>query len=407
MNAIYTYTEIVTQLSEELKEPEWLLKCRLKALESLDKLKPAKIERLDYSNWHLWEVPLIENKVGNSQQKNNKKSCIDSEVLVLNFKEAILEYEELFKEIYKQTDLFQFDDFFNAFTTAFRTNGLFIYIPENIKVEQVIELAGLQEQLFEKVSNQQVLIYAAPNASVEIIESYVDRATEKPNNTNVFVQIIADAGASVQYSSLDLFSEETTAYIKRIGKTAKDARINWAVGAMSDGDVVEDVRVDLEGEGSVSDVKIVSLCHEEQVQGINVNIVNRAPNTMGNIFQHGVALDRSTIIFNGIGHILKGAKNSDAQQESRVLMLSDDARADANPILLIDEYEVQAGHAASVSRVDREQLYYLMSRGLEQTQAEKLMIRGFLSIVLSEISIKEVEHELIEAIERKLTYYGN
>jgi ABC-type transport system involved in Fe-S cluster assembly, permease component len=88
-------------------------------------------------------------------------------------------------------------------------------------------------------------------------------------------------------------------------------------------------------------------------------------------------------------------------------MLSDNARADANPILLIDEYEVQAGHAASVSRVDQEQLYYLMSRGLEQKQAEKLMIRGFLGIVLSEISIKEVRQELIDTIERKLAQYDN
>ena len=86
-------------------------------------------------------------------------------------------------------------------------------------------------------------------------------------------------------------------------------------------------------------------------------------------------------------------------------MLSDEARADANPILLIDEYEVQAGHAASVSRVDKDQLYYLMSRGIERTDAEKLIIGGFLGIVLSEISVKEVREEFIETINRKLANY--
>ena len=88
-------------------------------------------------------------------------------------------------------------------------------------------------------------------------------------------------------------------------------------------------------------------------------------------------------------------------------MLSDEARADANPILLIDEFEVQAGHAASVSRVDKEQLYYLMSRGLDQLQAEKLVILGFLGIVLKEISLPSVREQLIDRIERKLTHYGN
>ena len=87
-------------------------------------------------------------------------------------------------------------------------------------------------------------------------------------------------------------------------------------------------------------------------------------------------------------------------------MLSDKARADANPILLIDENEVQAGHAASISRVDQEQLYYLMSRGIDKNQAEKLIIHGFLGLVLSEISINTVRQELIDTIERKLVQYG-
>ena len=174
---------------------------------------------------------------------------------------------------------------------------------------------------------------------------------------------------------------------------------------MSEGDVIEDIQVHLEGQGSSSDVKTVVLSYQNQIQAVNASVTNIGSHTIGNIFQHGVALDASTVAFNGIGHILKDSKHSDAQQESRVLMLSDEARADANPILLIDEYEVQAGHAASVSRVDQDQLYYLMSRGLARTEAEKLIIGGFLGIVLSEISVKEVREEFIETIDRKLANY--
>src|SRR5699024_7395005 len=209
--------------------------------------------------------------------------------------------------------------------------------------------------------NRQVLIYAEANSSIEIIEKYLSTEKNKDGVANIHIQILADTGAKVQYSSLDQFDEKTKAFIRRTGKTERDAEINWALGAMNDGNVIEDVHVNLEGQGSVSDVKTVAITHDHQVQGINVNVTNIGKNTIGNIFQHGVALDASTLTFNGIGHILKNSKNSDAQQESRVLMLSDEARADANPILLIDEYEVQAGHAASISRVDEEQLYYLMS----------------------------------------------
>ena len=114
-------------------------------------------------------------------------------------------------------------------------------------------------------------------------------------------------------------------------------------------------------------------------------------------------MKKATLTFNGIGHIIKGAKGADAQQESRVLMLSDQARSDANPILLIDENDVTAGHAASIGQVDPEDMYYLMSRGLDKATAERLVVRGFLGSVIVEIPVKEVRDEMIATIEEKLS----
>ena len=112
--------------------------------------------------------------------------------------------------------------------------------------------------------------------------------------------------------------------------------------------------------------------------------------------------ESSTAIFNGIGKIEHGASKSNAEQESRVLMLSEKARGDANPILLIDEDDVTAGHAASVGRVDPVQLYYLMSRGITQKEAERLVIHGFLAPVVAELPIEGVKKQLVEVIERKV-----
>ncbi|WP_206207728.1 SufD family Fe-S cluster assembly protein, partial [Virgibacillus indicus] len=124
--------------------------------------------------------------------------------------------------------------------------------------------------------------------------------------------------------------------------------------------------------------------------------------THGHILQHGVMKEKATSIFNAIGKIEHGATRSNAEQESRVLMLSEKARGDANPILFIDEDDVTAGHAASVGRVDPMQLYYLMSRGITQTEAERLVIHGFLAPVVSKLPIASVREQLTKIIERKV-----
>src|SRR5699024_2037325 len=106
-----------------------------------------------------------------------------------------------------------------------------------------------------------------------------------------------------------------------------------------------------------------------------------------------------------IGDIKNGAAGSFANQESRVLMLSPKARGDANPILLIDEDDVEAGHAASVGRVDELQLYYLMSRGITRKEAERLIIHGFLEPVVDQLPVESVRNQLSALIERKIQYW--
>ncbi|MFV8786071.1 Fe-S cluster assembly protein SufD [Aerococcus urinaeequi] len=392
--------EIVEKISKTLNESDWFLNQRLSAYDSLKSLSKLEIERIDYSKWNLWNFP----------SENQKRESVNVKradgVHILDFQTAFTEYGAFFEGIYKRSSFVQREDVFNAFTLAYLTRGIFIYAPENVQVNEPIELDFIQNNEATTVSHQQVLVYAGKNASIEINEKY---ATDSKHKMSIqgHVDFIAEEGSLIQYFALGQLAKETTAYIRRTGKTEKDARILLALGAMNDGNVIEDIQIQLKGQGSSSDVKTVAISHGQQVQMINVGLTNIGLNTDGNIFQHGVVLEQSTLSFNGIGHIIRGSKYSNAQQESRVLMLSDEARADANPILLIDEFEVQAGHAASVSRVDKEQLYYLMSRGLDQLQAEKLVILGFLGIVLKEISLPSVREQLIDRIERKLTHYGN
>lgn len=113
-------------------------------------------------------------------------------------------------------------------------------------------------------------------------------------------------------------------------------------------------------------------------------------------------LESSTAIFNAIGKIERGGTKANSEQESRILMLSENSRGDANPILLIDEDDVTAGHAASVGRVDPLQMYYLTSRGLTEEEAKRLLIHGFLDPVVSQLPVDAVKQQLKQVIERKI-----
>lgn len=184
--------------------------------------------------------------------------------------------------------------------------------------------------------------------------------------------------------------------------TAADASIRWSLGLMNEGDQIIDNTTNLIGDRSSSELKSVVVGRGTQTINLTSRIVQYGKETDGYILKHGVMKENASSIFNGIGHIKHGGSGSSANQESRVLMLSENARGDANPILLIDEDDVEAGHAASVGRVDPEQLYYLMSRGISQSESERLVIHGFLDPVVRELPIEDVQRQLREVIELKV-----
>ena len=209
----------------------------------------------------------------------------------------------------------------------------------------------------------------------------------------------------MKFVAMDALGESTCAFVRRHGITYDDANIEWAAAAMNQGNTILDTYTVLKGQGSASNTNIISIANGKQTQMVNTGLLNVGHHSAANIFQHGVILDQARLSFNGIGQIVKDAKGADAQQESRLMMLSQESRGDTNPILYIDEFEVTAGHAASVGQVDPEQLYYLMSRGLSQTDAEYLLIRGFLGQVIQTIPSMQVRQQMVEMIDNKLQLF--
>ena len=411
--------ELIQEFSQLHAEPEWLANLRQIAFDKIDQLDLPIIERVKFHRWNLGDGRISEsdpltNVPDFTALGDNLKfiqmgtqtvleqlpaDLAEQGVVFTDFHSALEEIPELVEKHLMSAVKYD-EDKLAAYHTAYFNSGAVLYVPDNVEIDQPIEGIFYQDSESDVPFNKHILIIAGKHSKVnylERLETYGEGSV--PATANITVEVIAQAGAQIKFSAIDRLGENVTAYISRRGKLDNDAMIDWAIGVMNEGNVVADFDSDLYGKGSHADMKVVALSSGKQVQGIDTRVTNYGCNSIGNILQHGVILEKGTLTFNGIGHIIKGAKGADAQQESRVLMLSDQARSDANPILLIDENDVTAGQAASIGQVDPEDMYYLMSRGLDKATAERLVVRGFLGSVIVEIPVKEVRDEMIENID--------
>ncbi|WP_203623121.1 MULTISPECIES: SufD family Fe-S cluster assembly protein [unclassified Lacticaseibacillus] len=221
--------------------------------------------------------------------------------------------------------------------------------------------------------------------------------------TNLGVGVLVDIGedAQVDWLTYDGF-QANMVLASRTAELADRATLNWTLAGFAQNSGATLINVNLRGTGASATVNVGVLASGRQHVGYTTAMTNYGRKSKGHINQRGVIVGKAHLIFNGIGHIIKGARGSDNQQENRVLMLGKDSRGDADPILLIDENDVTAGHAASVTRVDKAQMYYLMSRGLPEALAQRLVIRGFLEAGLLEITDKDLKADLFRQIDETL-----
>ncbi|WP_460022637.1 Fe-S cluster assembly protein SufD [Lactovum odontotermitis] len=414
--------EEIKNFSESHAEPAWLSELRQQSFENVRKLEMPDIERVRFSGWKLDNTELSESDENGAVPafteipdypmlvqlgtrtilEQMSPELAAKGVVFTDFYQALEEIPDVMETYFASATAANEDRLTAAHYAAFNS-GAVLYVPDNVEIDLPME--GLfYQNAAEKVNfNKHILIVAGKHAKLNYLERLESQGegTAKVTGT-VFVEVIALEGAQVKFSAIDRLGANVTAFISRRGLLGRDATIDWSIGVMNDGNVICDFDSDLKGNGSHAELKAVGISMGRQIQGVDTRVTNYGKNSVGHILQHGVILERGTLTFNGIGHIINGAKGADAQQESRVLMLSDTARADANPILLIDENDVTAGHAASIGQVDPEDMYYLMSRGLDEQAAKKLVIRGFLGSVIVNIPVKSVRDEFITTIDRKL-----
>lgn len=423
--------EDIRSFSKKMNEGAWMTDIRVDAFAQVEQLSLPKPDKTRIERWNFTEFPVhaVESSIYENLDDlpNDIRSLIDDNhkenlyiqhnntpayfslsedlkakgVIFTDIYTASREHEELLKQYY-MTDGVKVDEHkLTALNAAFTNGGAFIYVPKNVVVEEPLQalyyLDDEQVSLF-----NHVIIVAETSSSVTYIENYFSTVTEAKGQVNIISEVFAKDNAQVTYGAVDALPTGFTTYVNRRGTASRDSRIDWALGMMNDSNTISENRTNLMGNGSYCDTKSVVVGRGQQRQNFTTEIIHYGKDSEGHILKHGVVKDESTAIFNGIGKITNGATGSNAVQESRILMLSDRARGDANPILLIDEDEVTAGHAASVGRMDPLQMFYLMSRGISKQEAERLIIHGFLAPVVDQLKIEGVKKQLTEVIERKV-----
>ncbi|SFD49792.1 Fe-S cluster assembly protein SufD [Bacillus sp. OV194] len=419
--------DYVSKFSESRQEPAWLSELRLRALELAQQLPMPKPDKTKIDKWNLTEFNHLSTAEESADLPEQVKALIGDEeagnllvirngnvahssvteelasqgVIFTDFVTAAQKHGDLLQKYFMKEAVSIDENRLTAIHAALVTNGAFIYVPKNVELKTPLQAIYFHDDEQTGLVNH-VIIAAEDNSSVTYVENYLSTNENIESVANIVSEVFAGSGAKVVYGAVDNLAKGMTSYISRRGRAGRDARIEWALGQLNDGNTVSDNTTHLVGDGSFTDTKTVNIGQGDQKQNFVTQIFHHGKSSEGYILTHGVMKDSASSIFNGITKIEHGATKSNGEQTERVLMLSEKARGDANPILLIDEDDVTAGHAASVGRIDPIQLFYLMSRGISKAEAERLIIHGFLGPVVNEMPLESVKKRLVEVIERKV-----
>ncbi len=246
-------------------------------------------------------------------------------------------------------------------------------------------------------NNESLEIVVEESSEVKII---LEIASEDLDLNSYEIKLTAKQNSKVNYLLVcDLASKD--AKIHHYFVAERDAQMDLIGGFVSN-ILNAKMNAKLVGEGANVELRAVAISSTDHKQVIDIEIIHAAPNSRGTMHNIAIANKNGKVVLNGVEKILKGMKNADAYQSLKGIIASDDAIIEVNPILLIDEYDVKAGHGATIGKLDENSLYYLMSRGLNRKDAERLMINGFLNPIISEIDDEPLKERFVELVNQRL-----
>jgi Fe-S cluster assembly protein SufD len=310
-------------------------------------------------------------------------------------------FEPLGEEHERLYGLVGWSEKFAAHNAALWQQGLLVVVPKGVELEK---------PLYVRIANSvpdgslffRLLVVAEPESRFSLIEEYVSATPELAGYSNAVAELYVGQGAKLEYVSIQNLSRESWHFATHHARVERDAELDWIAGGFGSKKGKTWIQNDLAGEGATSRVTGAYFADGTQHLDYDTFQEHIAPHTTSDFAFKGALRDQATSVWRGMIRVEPDAQKTNAYQENRNLLLSPDTHAVPIPGLEILANDVRCTHGATVGQVDREGLFYLMSRGLSRHDAERLIVRGFFQDVLDRIDLEPVREALAAALEARI-----
>jgi Fe-S cluster assembly protein SufD len=318
---------------------------------------------------------------------------------VLSLTEALEGQADLLHE--RLGSLVPMEDFFVARNEAGWQDGVLVYVPKGVQLSEPIQIEVPVEANGVAV-NWRTLIVLEEGAEAEVWEHWSSPDDEVDGLLNSVVELAVGQAATLRYVNTQDISEKAWIFATQRAEVERDGRLDWA--ALGFGSARGKVRMETKLAGPGSEARVTGGYAGGPGQHLDFDTLQEhaAPNTNSDLAFRGVLAAGATAVWRGMIKVDPGAQQTDAFQESRNLLLSPEAHADAIPGLEILADDVRCTHAAAIAQVDKDQLFYLTSRGLDAAEAKSLIIEGFLESLVERLAEGPVRESISEALETRL-----
>jgi Fe-S cluster assembly protein SufD len=293
------------------------------------------------------------------------------------------------------------DEKFAAHNAAMWKNGLLVRVAPGVVVEKPVYVR-ITNTSDGGVLFWRLLVQCEPEARLTLVEEYASASRDLSGYSNAVTELFVGQAAKLEYVSIQNLSPETWHFANHHARVERDAELDWVAGGFGSKKGKTRIQNDLAGPGATSRVTGAYFADGSQHLDYDTFQEHIAPSTTSDFAFKGALRDRATSVWRGMIRVEPDAQKTNAYQENRNLLLSEDAHADSIPGLEIMANDVRCTHGATISQVDRDELFYCMARGLSRGAAERLIVRGFYQEVFDRIEFDPVREALQSALEARI-----
>jgi Fe-S cluster assembly protein SufB len=317
---------------------------------------------------------------------NIRKDLEAKGVIFLDMDSGLREHPDLVKE-YFGTIIPSSDNKFAALNSAVWSGGSFIYVPKGVHVEMPLQ-AYFRINTKNMGQFERTLIIVDEGAYVHYVEGCTAPIYSSDSLHSAVVEIIVKEGGRCRYTTIQNWSNNVYNLVTKRAVAYKNATMEWVDGNLGSKVTMKYPAVLLKGEGAHGEVLSIAFAGRGQHQDAGAKITHLAPNTTSQIISKSISKDGGRASYRGLLKIVEGADNVKSNVVCDALLLDDKSRSDTYPTIECDAKNVTMGHEASVSRVGEDQLFYVMSRGLNEDEANALIVNGFIEPLVKELPME-------------------